>query len=448
MKELLESDGTGNITLNKVKNKIFKPSDRIRASALDKVEYFMNQYSDGQCRCVIKFEGQIDSSKLARAVELSLKVVPVLGCRFVYHPWRCFWKRDSPLISDLLFRQVETKDAETETYKFLIETIDYEKDIQVSVCLIRSERDTLCIKLSHMVADAMGFMDYIRILSQLYNKLQSNPCYVPPQPLKSVRGLSQVLRNIRLTVLIKGFYNWSFPKSDWGFPKLNSDFSASSFPVRLVSKERLNSIKTFCHGKGIKFTDVITAAFYQALIDTLEPQPNSQLPIQVTIDLRPYLTSGRAQTICILSSTYYPRIKYTLGRSFDQTLQDVQKAVSAERKGESWLGATVLLEMLNLFPGFIQKMLAKKIIQNEFSSGTSHPNLSNLGVIDPSLIHFSDLRVDDLGLFGPVLFPPSFMTTMYTFKEQLYINSSFCPTATDPKLVDRFFDCFLNYLPE
>jgi NRPS condensation-like uncharacterized protein len=447
VEELPGIDAKSKTALHRIHNKIFKPTDRIRASSLDTVMYYTHLYHDGQCRCVIRFEGRIDISKLTRAVELSLKIVPILSYRFVYHPWKCYWEKGSLSNTGIPFRYLETQSAEKETCKFLAEPINTKQGVQVSVSLIRSEYDTLCIKLSHMVADAMGLLDYICILRNLYNKLQCNPDFIPQKAPECPRGISRILRQVGIPVLTKGFSNWDYPKSDWGFPQVNSDFSSGAFPVRLIGKERLNSIRTFCHEKGVKFTDVITAAFYQALIDILKPRPNSQLSIQMTMDLRSYLPSGKAGTICNMTGTYYPVIRYSDGKSFDQTLRDVIKVISAAREGKSWFGGVVFVEMISIFPGFIHTLLARKVAKREFSNGTSHPFFSNLGVIDRSMIDFGDLKAEDLGLFGPVSFPPNFLATVYTFNEKMYINSSFCPTATDPKLVDRFFDCFLTYLP-
>ena len=428
-------------------SKIVNLSGRFRASSLDKLMYYSHPFHDGQCRCVIRFDGRIDIPRLTRAVGLTLKVAPILSYRFVYHPWRSCWKKDVLSTIALPFKHSETNDPKKETEQFLTDPIDTKQGLQVSVCLIRSEYDTLCIKLSHMVADARGLLDYIRLLSLLYNELKCNPDYMPRETQDCKRGLGQIIRMIGIPVLTKGFCCWRYPKSEWGFPQVNSDFSSGAFPVRMVGKERLSSIKTFCHEKGVKFTDYITAAFYQALIDIIKPRSNSQLPIQMTMDLRKYLPSGKAAAICNMTGAFYPVIRHTNGKSFDQTLQDVVKAVSVAREGKSWIGGVLFLEMISIFPGFIHTFLARYIIKRELTGGTSHPFFSNLGEIDPSLIDFGDLKAEDLGLFGPVSFPPNFLATAYSFRGQLYLNSSFCPTAADPKLVDRFFDCFLNYLP-
>jgi NRPS condensation-like uncharacterized protein len=436
-----------NNTLLRRTFKIIKPSARIRASALDKLMHYSHQYHDGQCRCVIRFDGKIDISRLARAVELSHTVAPILDYRFVYHPWQSSWKKEALSNRVIPFRHAETNDPEKETCRFLAEPMDIKQGTQLSIYLMRSEYDTLCVKLSHMVADARGLLDYIAILSSLYCKLYHNPEYFPRETPKFKRGLGQVFRQIGIPVLIKGFFNWSYPKSDWGFPKVNSDFSAAAFPFRLIGQERLFGIKTFCAEKGFRFTDVITAVFYQSMIDILNPLPDSLLPVQMTMDLRSYLSSGKVASICNMTGAYYPVVRYTKGSSFDQILLDVIKGVAEAREKKSWIGGVVFLELICKFPGFVQTLFARRVINRELSSGTSHPFFSNLGVIDPNLIDFGELKADDLGLFGPVSFPPNFLATVYSFRGQLYINSSFCPTAADPQLVDRFLDNFMNYLP-
>ncbi len=433
--------------LHQIHHKIFTPSETIRASSADKLMYYSQLYHDGQCRCVIQFDGRMDIKLLTRAVELSLRVAPVLGYRFIYHPWQSYWKKDAISNSCIPFRCVETPDPKKETDKFLTEPMEPLKGIQVSVGLIRSEYDILCIKLTHMVADAMGLLDYLSILNQLYNQLLCNPDYIPMKTPKCNRGLGQLFRHVGMKAIVKGFLHWHYPKSEWGFPQLNSDFSEGAFPVRLIDPQRLNNIKAFCHEKRVKFTDVITTAFYKALIDILKPRDNSLLPIQMTMDLRTYLPSGEAKTICNLTGAYYPMIRHKVGNTYDQALKDVGKAIADARERKSWFGGVLFLELITMFPGFVQTWFASLVTKRELSGGTSHPFFSNLGVIDPSLADFIGLKVIDFGLFGPVSFPPNFLATVYTFRGQLYINSSFCPKAADPQLVDRFLDNFMNYLP-
>ena len=420
---------------------------RIRAVALDKLMFQVHPFHDRQCRCVITFDGRLDGPRIARAVELSLDAAPVLGCRYVSNPWQSHWEICSPPNSSFAFSQVQPQDMERETGGFLGEGMDPMRGPQVAVRLIRSGRDVLCVKLSHLAADAGGLLDYIRLLSHLYRQLRIDPDHIPPAAAGGDRGQGQVLRGAGLRTLIQGCIHARYPRSQWGFPRTGFDLSGRAFPVRRIGSERLARLKAYCRKDGAKFTDVLVSAFYRALSGILDAPAGARLPVQLTIDLRHYLPSGRAGAICDLSGAYYPIIRHSPGARFEVTLGDVKAAVAKAKAGHPWLGSALFLELMTLLPAGLQTRIAQMIIGNELASGKAHPFLSNLGAIDPRTFDFGDAVAADLGMFGPVTFPPNFLITIYTFHDQLSITSSFCPTAADPGLVDAFFDRFLDELP-
>jgi NRPS condensation-like uncharacterized protein len=421
---------------------------RIRATALDKLMYQVDTFHDGQCRCVFRFDGFAEVTKMARTVELSLRVTPVLDYRFVYNPWQFYWEKCSVSTGIVPFRFVDTLDPDKEITGILAEPMNPKQGPQVSVSLIRCGYDSLCVKLSHMVADAMGLLDYICILGNIYNQLLIDPGYIPPETTMGNRGQGQILKRVGIPALIKGIFLWNYPKSQWGFPKVSSNISGRAFSVRIISQKRVTNLKAHCNKKGVKFTEFLIAAFYQALIDVLIPPSGARLPIELTIDLRQYLPSGKADTICDLAGAYFPVIRHTKGQGFEQTLQKVVSAVSRAKTGQPWLGSALFLELITIFPTFIQTWYAQKVMRQELTTETSHPFFSNLGSVDHTIFDFGDLKAVDLGLFGPVSFPPNFLITVYSFQGKLYLTSSFCPTAADPQMVNRFFDCFVEHLPE
>lgn len=420
---------------------------RIRATALDKLMFQVHPFHDRQCRCVIAFDGRLDGPRMARAVELSLDAAPVLGCRYVSRPWQPRWERCSPPEAAAPFSLIHPQDAERETRGFLGEAMDPMRGPQVAVRLIRSGRDALCIKLNHLAADAGGLLDYVRVLSRLYRQLGIDPNHVPPAVTGEDRGQGQVLRGAGLRAIIQGCVHTRYPRSQWGFPRAGFDLSGRAFPVRRIGSERLARLKAYGRTDGVKFTDVLVAAFYRALCGLLDPPAGARLPVQLTIDLRRYLPSGRAGAICDLSGAYYPVIRHSPGDRFEATLRDVQAAVAKAKDGHPWLGSALFLELLTLLPSGLQTRIAQKIIGNELASGKAHPFLSNLGAIDPGIFDFGDAVAADLGMFGPVTFPPNFLITIYTFRDRLSITSSFCDTAVDPLLVGAFFDRFMEELP-
>ncbi len=423
-----------------------KPA-RFRTTALDKLMYQVHPFHDGQCRCVITLDGRLDGARMARAVELSLEAAPVLGSRYVCHPWQSRWEKCSPPGSAIAFRQVRAEDPEREIDRFLGEPMDPLRGPQVEVRLVRSARDALCVKLSHLAADATGVLDYIRMLSGLYRRLRTDPDHLPPAVAAEDRGQGQFLRGAGPRALIQGCFHTRYPRTQWGFPQTGSDVSGRAFPKRRVGPERIARLKAYCRTERTNFTDVLVTAFYRALCAVLDPPAGARLPVQLTIDLRRYLPSGKANAICDLAGAYYPVIRNRPGVPFDRTLGDVRAAVTKAKAGHPWLGSALFLELATLMPSGFQTRLAQRIIGRELASGRAHPFLSNLGVIDPRIFDFGDAVTADLGMFGPVTFPPNFLISIYSFRDQLSVTSSFCPTAADPRLVDAFFDRFMEELP-
>jgi NRPS condensation-like uncharacterized protein len=417
------------------------------AAALDKLMYLARAMHDGQCRCVVTLDGQLDGPLLARAVDLSLDAAPILGCRYVLHGWQFRWEPCMARDGAIPFSLVQAEDPQAEIDAFLAEPMDALRGPQVAVRLVRSAQDTLCVKLHHMTTDATGLLDYIRLLARLYSRLRVEPEYIPPLPLAADRGQGQILRAAGLRALIEGCCRFRYPQSDWGFPKSGSNFSGRAFSVCRIGSERAARLKTWSRAKGAKFPDVVVAAFYRALAHILNPPAGARLPVQLTIDLRRYLPFRRANAICDLAGVYYPVIRHKPGAGFDRTLADVQTATARARAGHPWLAEALLLEFMNLLPASFQTALGRMLIERELSSGNAHPFFSNLGVIDLASFDFGDAGAANLDLFGPVAFPPNFMATLYSVRGDLSIASSFCPPAADPLLIDAFFSHFLAELP-
>ena len=93
---------------------------------------------------------------MARAVRLTMDAEPVLGCRFVKHPWRPYWERRDDLDRLHLCSVVEPQDPESELWRFIAMPLDPYEDSQVQVRIFRSGTDTLCVRLDHLAADGAG----------------------------------------------------------------------------------------------------------------------------------------------------------------------------------------------------------------------------------------------------------------------------------------------------
>jgi NRPS condensation-like uncharacterized protein len=425
------------------------PRTRIRypAQALDKLMYVVRPLHDAQCRCVITFDGHLDGERMAQAVKLSLRAAPILACRYVLGSWRSRWECCPDHEPAAAFSQVQTQDPRRELNDFMARPLDPMLAPQVAVRVVRADQDTLGLKLNHMVADAAGLLDCIRLLASIYRRLQVDPSYEPPAGDGGDRGTGQVFRRAGLRAMIEGCLRLRYPRSPWGIPAISADLSGQAFPIRRVGPDRVARLKAYGNAKHVTFTDVLLTAFFRGLTAILAPQAGARLPVQSTVDLRRYLPGGRADAICDLAGVYYPVIRHDPHAGFEQTLGNVRDATAKARAGHPWLGGALFLELANHLPTAWQLRLAQSVFARERSSGKARPFFANLGAIDPCGFDFGDVTVADLEIFGPLTFPPNLLITTYTFRDTLSITSGYCDSAVDPQLVDRFLDRFLAELP-
>ncbi len=421
--------------------------DGIPATALDKIMSHGLSVHDGQCRCVILLDGRLDAARLARAVELSLDAAPVLGCRYSIRPWSSRWERCPLPYPTAPFGSVETRDPQGAVERFLAESMDPMRGPQAAVRLIRPERDTVCVKLDHMAADATGLLDYARLLCGLYRRLRTDPDHIPPAESAKDRYLRRVLRGAGPAAVARGFLHFRYPRSSWGFPGAGSAVLGRTFPIRRIGPERVARIRACGRAGQARFSDVFLTAFFRTLIALLDPPAGARLPVELTVDLRRYLPSGRANAICDLAGACFPAIRHRPGTSFDETLADVRTAVAGAQSGRPWLGTASVLGLLSLFPTGLQTRCAQSVVKRAGRGGTAYPIFSNLGIIDPGLFDFGDAEAAGLDLFGPVMFPPNFEVCVYSFRDRLSITAGLCRTAADRGLADAFFDRFLDELP-
>lgn len=421
--------------------------ERFPAPPMDQFMYLVRILHDGQGRCVVTFAGQVDAERMARAVRLTLDAEPVLGCRFVEHPRRPYWERRDDLDRTPLCPVVEPPDLESALWQFMAAPVDPCAGPQLQARLFRSDRDTLCIRINHMVADAGGTMDYVGLLARTYRELSLDPTYRPQPNLRGNRGQGQVLRRVGLRSLLRACCRFSYPRSAWGFPATSRDFSGRSFAIRRIAPERLASIKAYCHQHQATVNDVLLAAFYRALFEVLDPPLGVPLPVQMTVNLRRYLPAGQAEAICNLVGVFFPAITRKQGATFGDTLAETHVVMEAAKVDHPWLGEALYIELAFLSGLWLVRRIAQRIIGRAVMSGKMHPFFANVGIVDPRQVDFGDERVIDVALFGPVPYPPACLLSVNTFGETMIVTTGFCTTATDRRMVERFLDLFVCELP-
>ena len=147
---------------------------RYPALTLDRMLHLARHLHDGQSRYLITFSARLDTERIARAFELSLDAEPVLGCRFVDHPWRPYWER-LPYVKRVPPLSIMETDNEHSIHAWLGAPLDASAGIQVRASLFRGAKEKLAVKLSHEAADLGGSIDYLGVLSAIYRELADQP---------------------------------------------------------------------------------------------------------------------------------------------------------------------------------------------------------------------------------------------------------------------------------
>jgi NRPS condensation-like uncharacterized protein len=394
---------------------------------------------DGVIRLVLTFDGHVDASRMGRAAELTLADEPLLCCRFVEGIWRSYWEwQDSPVT---VFRLIDDSGEGTAGLdRFMAEPASPGRSPQVQALLYRAVRDVLCIRISHLVADGIGALDYVGRLARIYRQLEADAAYLPQPNLSVSRHPAQILRHVSPSKLGRVFGRRPVPRglARWGLPPGpgRAPHAPPVFLTRRIASDQLAGLVCRARSREITLTGLLLAGFFRALFEVLDPPAGIPLPVAVPMNLRRYLPSGHARRISNLTGALLPVVSREPGADFEKTLVQVQAAMKAARESQLEL-AQVLYGSLALLPGVgIMRRLARRF-------QVACPSFSNLGVIDADIVDFGGPAVCDVSIFGPVQYPPAFGLLVNTFGRTTTITTG----TFNEAVAHRFLDRFLSELP-
>ncbi len=414
------------------------------ASSTDQLMFLNDTNSDGQMHGMVTFNGHIDASLVAHCIRLSLDAEPVLGCRLVKGPLRLRWQRDAGLDGFDLCPLVETDDALGEALKFMSSPMDVFTAPQVHARLFRSDRDILCVKMTHAIADGGGFKEYLELLSSIYRQARNDPDYRPIANRCGSRSPGQLVKHIGLGTLVRSSLHFSVPRLEWCFPVKCPDYAGRSFIRADIGLETSAAIRAYARDRGVTINDLLLTAYYRALFKVLDPPAGRLLPVTVPVNLRRYLPSGKAGGICTLSGLYIPAISREPDEAFGDTLARLHEAMDREKRNKMELAQMLLLQIA-FVPGYAPMRFAMRYaLKSQSRALMTIPCFSNLGIIDPKDVDFGDAKVSDVSLFGPATFPPYFDFTAYSFGDTMRCSISYCDSAADVDLVKSLLDIFLQ----
>jgi NRPS condensation-like uncharacterized protein len=398
--------------------------------------------------CVLVFNGRMDEVRMARAIRLSLDAEPVLGCRFVHGFWRGQWERRDDLDSLQICEVVPVSDPDAAIQDFLTLPIDPLEGPQVKARILRSETDTLCLKVNHMAADAGGVKAYAGLVSGIYRSLGRNPGY-QACPNTGSRSLWQVGRQMdtaqRLRIICRGYRN---AVSDW-IPgeQLSVMLHAGQpvdpgFSIRRIGPGRFNLLKSYGRQWGATLNDIIIAAWFRALFKETESEQAIPFRMLTTADLRRFMPGRQSQAICNLSGFIHLNIGKRRGWHFHDTLMRVQDEMRAQKKEVLGLGDIVTLGLLaKLIPLDWYKVMAEAFLRRHIDRAIPlYPAMTNMGIIPLDRLAFETPGLRDAYLTAPLIFPPYFILGLSGFTDSITLSIGFCQKTLNRPIIENLLD--------
>lgn len=414
---------------------------------------------DLQIHCVVTFQGNIDQALLEKAMRLSLDAEPVLGCRLVEGKWRQFWQRRDDLdrIAFCGLQKVKSGDLEGRVGEFLATPLNHYRDPLIRAMIFRSQTDTLCIKVNHIVTDAAGVKEYLRLLATIYRELVRNPDYKPPVNLLGRRSHRQITERLsipdKLRIFPRSVIRWkdeTYPNKNWSFPCHGRDISKRTFLIHRLQPEVYERIKKYSRSHQCTINDIMTAAFYRAFSDLLRPSPNTPLRLGMTVNLRRYHPADTGEAIANLAALFLLNIGTRIGDTFDDTVHLVQQRMGLHKSKHVGLEFTsTSIFNFRWLPFSWGRRLLGMAGKLNFLLGPKSPPpwLTNMGVLNTEELLFGDVEVSDAFLTPPITFPPFFAVGLSGFQNTITMSAGFCPNSTERRDVERLFQLVEENLP-
>ena len=419
----------------------------------DKILFWMNNSQDSQLHLIINLNGLVDHSILQNAVRLAIDIEPVMGCRFVVRHCVPYWERLDNLDNIEHVYLVETNEPENELFRFLGDVwVETTLGPQIKVWVIRSDKDIICIKVSHVAMDAAAIKDLAYLLASTYNVLIRNPSYTPETVLKKSRSFSQVskyfstldkFKMVRRSV--RDFVSYAIPFKLPNARKINKKPSHRCLIIKTFDSGMFNAVKEFGKRNNATVNDIMVALFIKSFNEIVNPDPKAIRRLVITCDLRRYIPSGKAEALCNLSGFVY----INAGKNRMSSLKDLICAVRNQMNmlkndcigmGNIPVSMAVFKTMPFLWALWIHDKISDFIKKQTMSTGSVAPVFTNTGIIEHDRIVFNDVKPENAHINAIYSYPPVLSVSLNGFRDSLTLTSGFCSNTVDNTMVQLMFE--------
>ena len=396
----------------------------------DQLNYFALKISSQMLHCVLYFEECLDEKIMMKAVRLSLKMEPILGCCLIFKDKQPFWESREDMDQLEFCEVIKTQNVQKDLEQFLIKPIDSEKDTLVQVKIFRDldTRDCLCIKINHVVCDAGGLKDYVGLLAKLYTTLVDSiePKIHKPEAVE--RGQNQFINTLptQLKVTLgeksKNFMQSTLP--NWSFPSQGYHTTHPAFVLERINGNQFIKLKNMAKQHNVTINDLLLTAFCLTLKKEGNHPSDRPIIIQVPVDLRRYLSDKKA-LVCNLTGAEYIKVIVKDDEGFFDVLIKVREAMNFIKVNYPGLTSAFALNNLSQLDFTQAKTLMQSGMEKSIQYNVSIPLLTNMGIIPDDNKKYGSLTAVDGYLISPMMYSPGLMVGVSSFEDTLTLSVGF-----------------------
>lgn len=394
---------------------------------------------DQTVRLVLELEGRVDHPRLVRALGLLFEVEPIACSRLVERFFRASWEPFDDLEPSAACRLIPSADPERDLHQFMVPPLDPRREPVVQVRVFRRERDTVCIKVSHVAMDGGGLKQFVQKLTTIYRGLGTGMEQPAMPPVAVERSQSVALVPFSFWQRLRAFATQPFHEKRWRFPFLAGTPSRITFSERTVAVG-VTRLREAMRARDASITDALLTAFVRAIFDETETPASVPLPFTVAVDMRRYVTEPDKLGMCNLSGLSWIELDHLPGAQAETTLSQVHERLGTAMADAPGIGIAMVMEIVAVL-GYRLFIAGNRLrIRMAQREGREFPSLSNIGPIDNRNFDLGDTRIGRARFYGPVIYPPTFYIVSGSFEDTLYYTLSYPASLVPDGLAERILD--------
>lgn len=365
--------------MTKMLNKI-EPLDFLQAINMDKHPPFVY--------CYLRLDKHLEYSRLVKALEKTAEYVPQL--LMGYDTKKNRWLKLNHSIESLIKIYPDTYRPEM--------IWDLTSEPQIKIMVFRGEQtDRLQICMSHILADADGFLQWLYLFCRYYCGWTDNSPNLINQrniiglPKNKNPEISKEQKRTNVTVL----------PDTTGLQEFHTLALSIEPPV-------FSKVHEWAKQRALTINDVLMAAYTLAL---RAENGIEKILLPCPADLRTIMTDKPALSVANMTGKFECYIESK--ESLAESAKSIHNTMEHLKLNNAQVGnIPFLLRWFRLLPLFVKRKLAKigYIIEN-----TSY---TNIGKIDDLKVIFDGNKVLDCYLCGTYRIAPSFQLSASTFKDR------------------------------